>query len=306
MTQGIGRREAGTQGLRRIFKQQTGRALEALGGSSPPTDRDVHDARKRLKEARATLRLLRKVLGDRVYRRGNVALRDVARPFGEARDARVVADAFDELAGRFPPAHKCTVDAVRAVLAGDRRRIRQTVLADKTGLESARKGVQSVRKRVLRRAIDKRGWPVLGAGLKSVYRAGRTSLRAARRSPSVERLHEWRKQTKYLRHEVEVLQTMKAKLVNDLEKRAHRLTDLLGEDHDLASLRVRLGLRGGGFPRSFTLTLERLIDSRRAELQSEAFALGRRVYGVTPKEFESKLRACWRGWRRGKSAVGAG
>ena len=43
-------------------------------------DDSIHEARKELKKARATLRLLRDALGKKAYKRENTALRDAARP----------------------------------------------------------------------------------------------------------------------------------------------------------------------------------------------------------------------------------
>jgi CHAD domain-containing protein len=54
----------------------------AAGKSGSPTKLSgeaVHSARKELKKARATLRLLRDALSDAVYKRENAALRDAAR-----------------------------------------------------------------------------------------------------------------------------------------------------------------------------------------------------------------------------------
>ena len=40
-----------------------------------------------------------------------------------------------------------------------------------------------------------------------------------------------------------------------------------------------------------------LIDRRRAELQRDAFALGRSLYGERPRDFVARLGAYWRAWR---------
>ena len=58
MVLALRRSESGTQGLRRILRERIAKALEALGGTKL-SDEAVHSARKELKKARATLRLLR-------------------------------------------------------------------------------------------------------------------------------------------------------------------------------------------------------------------------------------------------------
>src|SRR4051794_28254839 len=90
--------ESGTRGVARIMRKQTGEALEVLSGSGPLSDEAVHDARKRLKEVRAALRLLREALGSRTYRQENACFRDAARPLSEVRDAKVLVSTLDKLA----------------------------------------------------------------------------------------------------------------------------------------------------------------------------------------------------------------
>lgn len=68
-----------------VARRQIAKALEALEDRSP-SDQVIHDARKELKKARATLRLLRDALGDTVYRRENEA-------YGNGRKALAVAQA---------------------------------------------------------------------------------------------------------------------------------------------------------------------------------------------------------------------
>src|SRR5437762_1561268 len=87
-----------TRGIRRTVRKQLGKAVESLDGGRPLPDEAVHRARKRLKKARAGLRLLRKALGGRAYDRENACCRDAARPLTEVRDARVLVDTLDQLA----------------------------------------------------------------------------------------------------------------------------------------------------------------------------------------------------------------
>ena len=88
------------QQCREIFLRQLGWASEELQGAKP----NVHGARKQLKRARATLRLLRPALDDDQYRRENTVARDAARPLSKARDNEVVSDALEGLLERFGPA----------------------------------------------------------------------------------------------------------------------------------------------------------------------------------------------------------
>jgi CHAD domain-containing protein len=288
-------REAGTQGVRRLLRKEVGRALEALGGVGSLPDERVHDARKRLKKARALLRLLREEVGDRAYRRENAALRDAARPLTEVRDAKVLVDALDQLAEYFVgQVDLKEVRQVRRGLRDHQREVRTRVLGAGDALGPVREALAAARRRAKRWPVGRRGWSVLGAGLREVYRRGRDARAAAQDDPSVENLHEWRKQAKYLWHQLQVLQPLWPAAIGEWADQARAL----GDDHDLDILRQKLQRErdrspGGANPD----TLVGLIDRRRAELQEQAWAVGQRLYEEKPKAFTRRLHGYWRAWR---------
>jgi CHAD domain-containing protein len=77
---------------------------------------------------------------------------------------------------------------------------------------------------------------VLGAGVQRSYRNGCEALAVAQEEPSQEHFHEWRKQVKYLWHQLHVLQPIQLGQLTALADHAHALADALGDDHDLAIL----------------------------------------------------------------------
>ncbi len=110
------------QQCREIFLRQLGCAIEELEGSKP----NVHGARKQLKRARATLRLLRPAIGDELYSHENIAARDAARPLSKARDEEVMNDALDGLLERFGAAASgLQVAPLRQSLHKGRPRVRR-------------------------------------------------------------------------------------------------------------------------------------------------------------------------------------
>ncbi len=292
--------EAGTKSVRRIIRKQTEKALEALGGNGRAlSDEAVHDTRKRLKKVRAALRLVRKALGARTFDRENAAFRDAARPLTEVRDAKILVETLDKLAKQFEgQVKKRPLDGVRRALRDYQKEVRRTVLGDGSVVGSVRQSQEEALARVEKWALGGRGWSVLGDGLRRVYRGGRQALAAAEADPSVENLHEWRKQVKYLWHQLEILQPLWGAVLEELADQAHALGDLLGDDHDLAVLRDKLEGEPERFPdRAGVEALVALIDRRRAELQEQAWPLGRRLYGEKPRAFVDRLHSYWRAWR---------
>jgi hypothetical protein len=113
---------------------------------------------------------------------------------------------------------------------------------------------------------------------------------AAAAKPTVENLHEWRKQSKYLWHQLQLLEPAWIGVDGDLGDRFHQLSTTLGEDHDLAVLRQMISTGG-------PQTVVAPIDRRRAELQRAAFALGEQLYAEAPRDFVDRIERYWTAWK---------
>src|SRR2546423_10544523 len=75
--------------LRRICRKQIEAAIAITTGEEKASDTPVHEMRKHLKKARATLRLVRKEIGRALFREQDHCLRNVAHLTSEIRDAEV-------------------------------------------------------------------------------------------------------------------------------------------------------------------------------------------------------------------------
>jgi CHAD domain-containing protein len=288
--------QSGVRGVRLILQQQASTALDLLSRNKL-TDAEVHAARKELKKARATLRLLRAGLSERVYRRENATLRDAARPLSAARDGRVMLETLDELIEDYgAPARAVPLGAFRNSLRSERREARRALTP--ATIQRSRRSLRQLRERAARWRIADRGWPIIGVGLKRIYDKGRKAMVAAQSSRSIEDLHEWRKQVKYLWHQLQVLAPMWPGLIGELADQAHKLANYLGDDHDLAVLRGKVLAQQDAFQGSAGReALLALVDRCRDRLQEKAFLLGKRIYEERPAAFQSRFGKYWEDWR---------
>ncbi len=263
--------EAGN-GVQRVVVEQVARAMRSLisatAGTDDELDDQVHDVRKRLKRVRAVLRLVRDPLGDEVYRAENARYRDLGRRIAPARDARVVRDLHVRYIG---PSER-----LEAQLLAARQAVREPALVEKV-LRDLADGLGAVG-----------GWSLPGdeavlfaSGLRRTYRTGRRAMAVEERSPSIEHRHEWRKAVKYHWHHLELVVEAWPAVVEARATEAHRLADLLGDDHDLAVLEELL-------PRP---QLE--LEARAAELRRDALALGRRLYAEPPADLAASFTTWW-------------
>jgi CHAD domain-containing protein len=117
-------------------------------------------------------------------------------------------------------------------------------------------------------------------------------LAIANDSRDAEHLHEWRKQVKYLWHQLQILEPLQPGRIGKLAARCHKLADHLGDDHDLVVLRHKIESHAKAFERARELDeLLRRLDRRRVQLQRKAFLLGSRLFADKPRAFlERKIR----------------
>jgi len=107
----------------------------------------------------------------------------------------------------------------------------------------------------------------------------------------VENLHEWRKQAKYLWHQLQLFEAAWTGSEKELGDQTQKLSQLLGDDHDLAALRETLAADPLAYGHRILKGVFAVIDRRREELKRQAFALGRKLYKDSPKVFTSRIEA---------------
>jgi CHAD domain-containing protein len=278
-------------GVQRIACGQLDMSIERLAGH---TDEDlgtaVHETRKSLKRLRATVRLARDELGDEAYRRENVAFRDTARRLGGARESQVLLETLDALTDRnpqeAPPEHFARF---KRTLVGQHGAA-QRRLRDGAAVAEVLSELRRARARVGDWQLDRKGLHALAPGFKRIYRRGRRAYRTARQEPSTENLHELRKRAKYLWYAAQILRPAAPKKLKRIARQAHELSNLIGEDHDLALLAQRANERRDRFTdQTAAGELTAVVERRRGELQREALELGRRLFRKRPRKIVRPL-----------------
>jgi CHAD domain-containing protein len=284
-------RDAGARQARRILRSQVRKGLKKLDGEHAASDADIHDARKRIKQARATLRLLRAVLPRTDYLREDRALRGAARPLSVARDAKVLVDALDVLSQQYRGArHIKGAQRFRRALVRARGQARRRTLTDASGVHHSLKLMHRARARADRWSLGHDSWAGLISSAVRLYAEGRAALQDVRAEPTVERLHRWRKLAKYLYLQLEVLAPVCAPAVGRMARQLHALTDDLGDDHDLAVLREAVAAHTRDFASDAGATLlMTLIERSRTNLQRGALLRGGRLYRPTAARFGRTL-----------------
>jgi len=262
---------------KRICKQLDKRIQSALdtSGKKRLSDTDVHEVRKSLKKARASLRLLRPGLRGSDFSSANSNLREAARPLAPIRDAKVLPETLRKVARHYrKPVRALHVQLQSQVGPFD--------------LAHSRRLLREARARLKHLDVRADNWDLVGPALKDIYRRGRHALAEARSQDTPEAFHEWRKQAKYLRYTLETLEPLWPPVIHALVAEAHQLTNYLGDDHDLAVLSQQPGRE---------VALGSMIEPFQIELRHAALALGAKLYEEKPKVFTRRFAQYWRAWR---------
>ncbi len=291
--------EALGEGIHRIAEEELDAALAQLReelSENPVTA--VHEARKSLKKERALLRLVRGSIPKRVFREENARLRDGGHRLSSFRDAQVAVQTVDGLADRYAgQLSKAAFERVRdAVGTGGPAPEGEAPMQAAAAASAA--DVEQAREAVDRWAGRADGWEAVEPGIARSYGDGRDAFAVARRDPTDEHLHEWRKRVKDLWYHQRVLLPLWSGIMEAQADELDELSDLLGDDQDLANLAATLR-SDESVMASVATDLDpilELTERRREELLDEALVLGLRVYAERPKAYVRRHRAYARAW----------
>jgi CHAD domain-containing protein len=290
--------EGTKKGVRRIADGRAEHALEQLEAARNGRFAEgVHEARKDLKKLRSLLRLSRKGLGKKTYRRENARYRSAARRLSGARDAEVKLQTLSSLEERFgEELPEGTVANLRGSLESERPQQPDWEHLDQ--LENASAEIAAGRDEIPGWTMNRGGWDLLEPGLRRSYRRGRKRMRRARDDPSDENLHEWRKRAKDLWYHLRIVRDADPEVLETAANRAHELSDVLGDHHDLAVLAEEVRSRGNVFDEGTQrAALLSVIRRRQGELVANALERGEPLYSETPKAFSRRVKAHWSSWR---------
>lgn len=280
---------------RNVFLAETESALGHLTGFGPTgfgddPDRVIHETRRHNKRLRGLLLFARPVLDSGDLSRAARLVRDAARRFSPARDAFVREEVCGMLLTRFGrkrvgPSHSTVMKELRSrhdkILEDPNFRSEITAAAGDFA-EAAR-------------LVEAWDWTrvtfdVVFSGMVSNYRLGLRHFETARATRDPHQCHEWRKHTKYLSFHYQLLGFLDPGEFGARAMLAEELASWLGEHHDLAVFEETLAdHRSLGISAKSALTLIRLCEQRRIDLEKDAFDRGSVVYLDRPEAMHERL-----------------
>ncbi len=288
-----------SQAIPRIVTELLDIAQAQLLDEKEPSAERIHNARKRFKESRAVVRLVRFSLD--CFETENAWFRDAGRDLAALRDADALVEAVDSLALIAEGYHE------RRVLRRLRRRLlnaQRRATADDLGgrIESTVQQLAIARARVSAWPVSNDDFETIGEGLRRTYRDGRRALKTALGKPGPEAFHDFRKRVKDHWYHAQLLRHVWPEFMKSYRDQMEELSDLLGDRHDLDVLGESI-VAGNRFGTAFEIeVLNKVIDERVADLSTRAMEIARRIYAESPDAIHDRLKRYWEVWRAAEDA----
>lgn len=288
-------------GFHRIADEQISRAQKEW--SNPDRAVAVHETRKCLKRLRSLLRLFRPVIETADFKRENARLRDVGRELSTSRDLQVMLEMTQLLKAHSQNRKGASKKAERieAALQSLHERLANLVLSSGENettppkakivraLSRAGEGLKSL-------DISAKGFSAVGPGLQETYKLGRSAMdEVIAGRGGDEASHEWRKQVQAHWRQLGLLSMAWPDLFEARVSLARKLSEQLGQDHDLAVLRNHVCEAAADDlgPEHVDLICE-IIDARQQELRALALADGASLYAEKPSDLRARVHDYWK------------
>lgn len=246
----------------------------------------VHEARRRCKKLRGLLRLVRPAFAD--FATENAAIRDAAGLLSHLRDAEVLQQTVADLG---KAAKSETIGMMAQRLAAEAAPHDES---DK--VREFRDRLAAVRARAEHWQLKRNGRDAALPGFRMTYRTARQRMEKAKADGDALHMHEWRKANKNHGFHIDLLKKLAPDVLGADLDALDRLSTRLGLHHDLAVLSETVGRSPQRFGDEAALTeLNAAIETRRKEIEAEAFELGRQIYAERPRAITRRFATYWAG-----------
>jgi hypothetical protein len=165
---------------------------------------------------------------------------------------------------------------------------------DAAGMRQAQARLGDAKKRLARLRLPGEGFAVVGAGLEASYRKARGAFHTAYAEPTDEAFHEWRKGTQHHWRHMLLLSRAWPDCLSARVVEARSLSQILGDDHDLALLVAFLhspAARSLGSEKASII--ETIARKRQKELRVLAHPTGLRLFAERGKALHRRVATYW-------------
>jgi CHAD domain-containing protein len=217
----------------------------------------------------------------------------VGKGLAAARDSQALLDAIDKLEQNTEPGlGEGPMQSVRSWLHKRRQAAEQNL--EQTTASEAMRLLLELRPGFAGLAVYPDDFTPLAKGLERCYRETRKHFKAVFNSDDAEEMHEWRKGVQHHWRQMQLLTPCWPSELSARAEAARSLSQLLGEDHDIAMLMhlVETPTMTFGSPEDTAAFMKRCRRRHKA-LRKEANVKGKRLFVEKPGPFADRIHAYW-------------
>jgi len=261
-----------------------------------PPDRHtgVHSARKCFKRLRSLLLLARPGMPEPVFANLTARVARIGKGLAAARDAQALLDAVDKLEENTESdLGDAPMQSVRGWLHKRRHAAEQNL--EQATASEAMQMLLELRPGFAGLAVYPDDFIPLAEGLERCYAATRKHFKAVVfDSDDAEEVHEWRKGLQHHWRQMQMLTPCWPSELSARAEAARALSQLLGEDHDIAMLMHLVSTPTMTFGSlEDTAAFMKRCRKRHKALRKEAKVKGKRLFVEKPGPFADRIHAYW-------------
>jgi CHAD domain-containing protein len=255
----------------------------------------IHETRRTLKRIRALLRLVRDEIGYSSYYRENLCYREVAGRMARLRDTYVLRQMVRDVAETHPEVLSLRdLERLDTQLTGQIEQELEQFSGDEGGFEGVIEEMDKARERIKWYCELRNSFTSVRKGLRRVYSRGRRFLGRMEEHFSIDEFHEYRKNTKYLYYQMELIQPVFPKVIKAYAGTIDKHAEHLGEVRDLDRLENHIQeLPGRMISSASKRKLQAVIEGKRESLMDKILTKSRLIYAERPKEFLERINSYW-------------
>lgn len=292
----IGRTEKFEKGIKRVINEQVDRAILHLTEAEDP-HKGVHGARRSLKVTRAALRLIRDDLEAEKYHKMNCFYRDQGRKLSELRDATAMMETLELMEKVFARKLKAgTIEMLHQKLDQEREKLKAGGQSENSLMQEVAERLRSCRTEIDELQLSE-AYPIhVINSIFRVYQRGCEGLKANDPNPHDEKMHDWRKRTKYLHYQMQIISKAWTVILTPYKKELNKLTEFQGNYQNLTVLIQYLTEPDALLEPEERDNLLKLATHHQQKLHQRALPLGRKIYAETPVAFTKRLGVYLKSW----------
>lgn len=154
--------------------------------------------------------------------------------------------------------------------------------------------IKASKKRIKKWKISGNGIEIFKKGFYNNYKKAKKLMLVAIEKPTMKNYHEWRKCMKYHYYHLELLRDAWPAILTAHADEAHKLSELLGRDHDLCLLNDKLGSKNEfRFSNELLNALKNILKTEIKTNRQKIIPLGKKIFSESPNQITKRIERYW-------------